>query len=241
MGKRLITQARGKGGPTYRAIGHRNAGEIKNRRYDDIEKNSVINGRIVDLLHCPGHNAPLAKIKYDNGEEILISAPLGIRLNDVVSSGEKAELKIGNTLPLKNIPEGTDVYNIESQPGDGGKFARASGGFATVVSQLGEKTIVRLPSKKQKEFCSACRAIVGQISGGGRKDKPMMKAGKNYHAMRARNKLYPRTAGVAMNAVDHPFGSGRGRHVGKPKTPPRGAPPGRNIGLLHARRTGRRR
>src|SRR4030042_3073642 len=138
MGKRLITQARGKGGPTNRPPSHKNIGEIKNRKYDDIEKNSSINGRVIDLLHCPGHNAPLAKVKYDNGEESLVSAPLGIRLYDIVSSGAKAELKIGNTLPLKNIPEGTDVYNIESQPGDGGKFARTSGGFATVVSQLGE-------------------------------------------------------------------------------------------------------
>jgi len=69
----------------------------------------------------------------------------------------------------------------------------------------------------------------------------MAKAGKNYHAMHARNKLYPRTSGVAMNAVDHPFGSGRGRHVGKPKTPPRGAPPGRNVGLIRSRRTGRKK
>ena len=69
----------------------------------------------------------------------------------------------------------------------------------------------------------------------------MLKAGKHYHAMKARNKLYPVTSGVAMNAVDHPFGSGRGRHVGKPKTPPKNAPPGRNVGLIRARRTGRKR
>ncbi len=241
MGKRLITQARGKGSFTYRAFSHRNRGAIKHRRYDDIERNAFVNGKIVDLMHCPGHSAPLAKIKYDNGDEILTSASLGMRVNDQVSSGAKAVLKIGNTLPLRNIPEGTEVYNIESNPGDGGKFVKAAVVVATVVAQIGEKTIVKLPSKKQREFCSDCRATIGLIAGSGRKEKPFMKAGKRYHAMRARNKLYPRTSGVAMNAVDHPFGCGRGRHVGKPKTPPRGAPPGRNVGLIRASRTGRRR
>lgn len=241
MGKRLITQARGKGSFTYRAFSHKYKGRIEHRKYDDVEKNSSINGRVVDLMHCPGHSAPLAKVRYDNSEEILIAAPLGMRVNDVISSGAKAVMKAGNTLPLRSIPEGTEVYNIESNPGDGGKFARVSGGIAIVVSQMGDKTIVRLPSKKQKEFCADCRATVGLIAGAGRNEKPFMKAGKRYHLMRARNKLYPRTSGVAMNAVDHPFGSGRGRHVGKSKIPPRGAPPGRNVGLIRARRTGRRR
>ena len=240
MGKRIITQRRGRGTFTYKSFSHRYKGAIKHRKYDEAEKGSVVNGKVVDLINCPGHSAPLAKIKYESGEEILISAPLNMKLHDTVASGAKATLKIGNTLPLRNVPEGTNVYNIESNPGDGGKFVRTSGGVATVVSQMGDKTVVKLPSKKQKVFSSDCRAIIGLIAGSGRKDKPMAKAGKNYHAMRARNKLYPRTSGVAMNAVDHPFGSGRGRHVGKSKIPPIGAPPGRNVGLIRAKRTGRK-
>lgn len=240
MGKRIITQRRGRGTFTYKSFSHKYKGTIQHRKYDDVEKNSVINGRVTDLLHCPGHSAPLAKIRYDNGEGILTSAPFNMKINDIISSGAKAPLKVGNTLPLRNIPEGTDIYNIESNPGDGGKFVKASGGAATVVAHMGDKIIVRLPSKKQREFHADCRATIGSIAGSGRKEKPMAKAGKNYHAMRARNKLYPRTSGVAMNAVDHPFGSGRGRHVGKSKIPPRGAPPGRNIGLIRAKRTGRK-
>jgi len=241
MGKRIITQRRGRGTFTYKSFSHRYKGAVKHRKYDEIEKTSVVNGRIVDFIHCPGHSAPLAKIKFDNGDEILTSAPSGLKVNDIVASGIKAKVAVGNTLPLRIIPEGTDIYNIESNPGDGGKFVRTSGGTATVVAHRGDKIAVKLPSKKQKMFHADCRATIGLISGSGRKDKPMAKAGKNYHAMHARNKLYPRTSGVAMNAVDHPFGSGRGRHVGKPKTPPRGAPPGRNVGLIRSRRTGRKK
>ena len=241
MGKRIITQRRGRGTFTYKSFSHNYKGAIKHRKYDEIEKNSVVNGRVVDLLHCPGHSAPVAKIKYDNGDETLTSAPLGMKVNDTVSSGAKAQLKIGNTLPLRNIPEGTDIYNIESNPGDGGKFVKTSGGVATVVSHMGDKIVVKLPSKKQRMFSADCRATVGLIAGSGRKEKPLAKAGKMYHAMHARNKLYPRTSGVAMNSVDHPFGSGRGRHVGKSKTPPRNAPPGRKVGKIAPKRTGMRR
>ena len=241
MGKRIITQRRGRGTFTYKSFSHRYKGVIKHRKYDDAEKSSAVNGRVIDLLHCPGHSAPLVKIRYDCGDEILASAPLGMRVNDIVSSGAKAPVKTGNTLPLGNIPEGTNVYNIESNPGDGGKFVRTSGGTATIINNMGNKIVVKLPSKKQKIFSANCRATIGFVAGGGRKDKPMAKAGKNYHAMHARNKLYPRTSGVAMNAVDHPFGSGRGRHVGKCKTAPKHAPPGRNVGLIRARRTGKKK
>ncbi|MBU4501786.1 MAG: 50S ribosomal protein L2 [Nanoarchaeota archaeon] len=241
MGKRLITQRRGRGTFTYKSFSHKFKGAIKHRKYDEAEKTSAVQGIVFDFIHCPGHTAPLAVIKYDSGDYTLIAAPIGLKVDDKVASGVKAELKLGNTLPLSNIPEGTEIYNIESKPGDGGKFVKASGGTAIVVTKLGDKVVVKLPSKKQKSFSAGCRATIGNIAGGGRTDKPMAKAGKNYHAMRARNRLYPRTSGVAMNAVDHPFGSGRGRHVGKCKTPPRGAPPGRNVGLIRSKRTGRKR
>ena len=97
-----------------------------------------------------------------------------------------------------------------------------------------------MPSKKQKQFHPNCRATVGVIAGSGKGEKPILKAGKRHHMMKARNKLYPQTSGVAMNAVDHPFGSGRGRHKGKPTIAPRFAPPGRKVGMIRARRTGRK-
>ena len=241
MGKRLITQRRGRGTLTYRAPSHRYKAKVKHRPYDQLEREGVIYGKIIDIVHCPGHTAPLAKVAYENGEKHYIFAPEGIRVNDIIASGSKAEIQSANTLPLKTIPKGTFVFNIEQNPGDGGKFVRSSGTFARIISSIKNRIIIELPSKKQKTFLPDCRATIGVLAGSGRTEKPFIKAGRKYHAMKARNKLYPRTSGVAMNAVDHPFGSGRGRHVGKPKTPPRNAPPGRNIGLIRAKKTGKKR
>jgi large subunit ribosomal protein L2 len=241
MGKRLITQRRGRGGPTYRAPSHRYSGEISYRKYDAQEKDAVTYGVVKDLIACPGHSAPLAKVKYDTKEEILISAPMSIKVGDIVASGAQAPAQVGNVLPLENIPEGSLIFNIELKPGDGGKLVRTAGCFAKVVGKAGDRILVKLPSKKQKSFPSKCRATLGTIAGDGRLDKPVLKAGNKMHAMRAKNKLYPKTSGVAMNAVDHPFGSGRGRNVGKPKTAPRFAPAGRNVGLIKAKRTGRKK
>ncbi len=241
MGKELILQRRGRGSPTYTCPSHRFRGKISHRKYDDKEKTGAIQGQIIDLVHCPGHGAPLAVIKFEDNEIVLMPAPEKVRVSDLVVSGAATQPQIGNTLPLKNIQEGTDIFNIEATPGDGGKFVRNSGASAKVISHMGDMTSVKLPSKKEKRFDSNCRATVGIISGGGKNEKPFLKAGKRMHAMRAKNKLYPQTSGVAMNAVDHPFGSGRGRHAGKPKTAPRYAPSGRNVGLTHSKRTGRRR
>jgi len=240
MGKNIIQQKRGKGSLTYRAPSHRYKGKLTHRPNDELEKN-VVKGKVVDLLHCPGHGAPVASVEFENKEKILMAAPENIKVGDTVASGNNAPLLPGNTLPLKNIPTGTFIYNIEAQPGDGGKFVRAAGTFARVVLKLGDTVNVELPSKKQRAFNAECRATIGIIAGGGKKEKPFLKAGKKWHAMSARNRLFPHTSGVAMNAVNHPFGCGRGRHPGKPKTVPRTAPPGRKVGLVAARRTGRRK
>ncbi len=241
MGKRLISQRRGRGTTTYRSPSFHFKTKINHRPYDEKERNDVIYGKIIDLVHCPGHTTPLAKVMYESGEKVYILAPEGVRVNDIIASGIKAPLQVANTLPLKNIPEGTSIFNIERRPGDGGKFIRSSGTFGRVVSKLGNGVIVRLPSKQNKVLDPNCRATIGVLAGSGRVDKPFVKAGKRFHAMKARNKLYPQTSGVAMNATDHPFGSGRGRYPGKPTTAPRNAPPGRNVGLIRARRTGRKK
>jgi len=239
MGKRIIQQRRGRGTHTYKSPSHRYKGTIKHRILNPKEES--IKGKIIDLINCPGHSAPLAKIKFDDKTEILMAAPMKVKVGDEVTSGIKGEISTGNTLLLKNIPEGTAIFNIEAMPGDGGKFVRTAGTFAKVLARQGEKVIVLLPSKKQKTLNANCRATIGVIAGSGKKEKPFLKAGKKMHAMRAKNKLYPRTSGVAMNAVDHPFGSGRGRHAGKPLTVSRDAPPGRKVGLIAAKRTGKRK
>jgi len=234
MGKRLIQQARGKGGPTYRAPSFRYKGKA-------TYINKETSGKIVDIVKCQGHSAPLIKLKYEEGSTGFMIAPENIRVGENIEINNKAPLKNGNTLVLKNIPLGTAIYNIENIPGDGGKFVRSSGAFAKVVGHTKNKIIIELPSKKQKEFHPKCRASIGIIAGSGRKEKPFLKAGKRYHAMRAKNKLYPRTGGTSMNAVDHPFGGTTSSHKGKPTIAPRNAPPGRKVGKIRPRRTGRKK
>ncbi len=235
MGKRLIQQARGKGSMTYRAHSFRYKGEAR------YKKRGFGKGQIIDLIDCPGHSAPLAKIAYDDGEKILIQAAEGIRVGDVVEMGETTEIKPGNTMILKNIPEGTLIFNIESKAGDGGKFVRSSGAFAKVITHIAKKTVVMLPSKKEKTFDNNCRASIGIVAGGGRKEKPFLKAGRKFFAMKARNKLYPTVQGAAMNAIDHPFGGKRTSRKGRPTIAPRHAPPGRKVGMIRPRRTGRKK
>lgn len=241
MGKRLITQRRGRGTSTYSAHSHRWNIQIKHRTYDSTEKEGTLTGEVKDLTHCKGHTAPIAIIKYENGEYNYVFAPNGIRVGDKVYTGAKGQPTLGSTLPLSSIPEGTMISNIESKPADGGSLVRASGAGAKLLTITEKGVVVVMPSKKKKTFSPLCRATIGRIAGSGKKEKPLVKAGTKYHIMKARGKLYPRTSGVAMNAVDHPFGSGRGRHAGKPLTAPKFAPPGRNIGKIKARRTGKKR
>ena len=119
MGKNLIQQARGVGGPTYRAPSFRYKAHVKYSNKADV-------GTIVDFIKCQGHSAPLAKIKYDNGEEGYLIAAEGSRVGDTITLSNTASPENGNTLMLKNIPVGASVFNIESKPGDGGKFVRST-------------------------------------------------------------------------------------------------------------------
>lgn len=237
MGKRLIQQARGKGSPRYRAPSFRYKGPAVHKRASD----SSANGKIIDIIKCQGHSAPLAKVRYENGEAVLMLAPEGVRVGDAISCGRGAEIKSGNTMALTDIPEGTLIYNIESSPGDGGKFCRASGTFARVLTKLADTVLVELPSKKQKKFQIGCRASVGIIAGGGRTEKPFLKAGRKYYAMKAKNKLWPIVCGQSMNAVDHPHGGSRSSKKNYPYTVSRNAPPGAKVGAIAARRTGRKK
>ena len=235
MGKRIISQRRGRGTRRFIALPY-SAGNTRNKRLSTTE---VSFGTVIQLVHSPAHSSPLTKIKYEDGEEVLLPARERTAIADVIATGKTAQAQEGNTLPLSNIPEGTTIFNIEQTPGDGGKFVKASGTFAKVLARMGNNIMIQLPSKKNKLFNASCRATIGIIAGGGRLEKPMMKAGRNWHAKRARGKLYPVTSAVAMNANEHPFGCGRGRHMGKPSIAPRNAPPGRKVGQVRARRTGK--
>ena len=237
MGKNLTQQKRGKGSSRYRAPSFRYAGEAKHSTLSDTE----LKGKITDIVDSQGHSAPLLAVTYDNGKKGLMQAPEGVKVGDSVITGANAEIAVGNTVALKNIPEGTQIYNIESFPGDGGKFVRSSGTFARVLSKVNDRIQVELPSQKHKDFTPECRATIGIVSGGGRPEKPFLKAGNKFFAMKAKNKVWPITSGMSMNAVAHPWGS-KGSHTkGRPFTVSRNAPPGRKVGLIAARRTGRKK
>ncbi|MCB9358565.1 50S ribosomal protein L2 [Candidatus Woesearchaeota archaeon] len=233
MGKNLIQQARGKGSPTYRSPSFKFVGKPIHPKDGDLA------GKVSNLIHCAGHTAPLAHVVFEDNTDGLILASEGIAIGESILVSKNAEVKSGNVLPLDSIPEGTLVHNIELIPGDGGKFVRASGTFAKIVGKKNDEVSVMLPSKKIKIFNSKCRASVGIVAGGGRLDKPFLKAGRRMHKMRARNKLYPRSSAASMNAVDHPFGNKHSSRKSKARPISRNAPPGRKVGMVAARRTGR--
>lgn len=241
MGKRIIQQRRGRGTSTYRAHGFRFAGKTSYNFYD---KGGKIEGEVIDFVHSKGHSAPLMKVRYDNGKEALIPAFEGCYVGKriVINQEDKVnknEISNGNAYMLKNLPEGSQIYNIELTPGDSGKIVKSAGSFATVVSHLKGFVKVLLPSKKEKLINENCRAFLGQIGGAGRREKPFLKAGAKFMAMKKKNKLYPKVSGVAMSTVDHPFGGTRSLRKGRPTVAPHNAPPGRKVGMIRARHTGR--
>jgi len=232
MGKRIIPRRRGRG-HRYRAADHRFRGRVRH------PQSRASQGEVERLLHDPGRTAPLAQVRTAEGT-YLMAAHDGMQVGQSVATGHGAEIASGNSVYLGSIPEGRRVYNVEMRPGDGGKLARAAGEAAVVVSH-GKRTTIRLPSRKFKTIDNMCRATLGVVAGSGRREKALAKAGKAFHAYGSRPKVWPKVRGVAMNAVDHPHGSGRKQTVGIPSTVSRHAPPGRKVGHIAAKRTGGKR
>src|SRR3989304_2098393 len=230
MGKSIISQARGHGSLTYQA---RKKAFIFKIKYPALEGDA----EILNILHSAAHSAPLAKIKVKN--EIFYNPAFN---NAFVGQKIKVggtEANEGNVLMLKDIPAGVSIFNIESNPGDGGKFVRAAGTSALVAKKLeNNKVTLIMPNKGEIVISGDVRATIGTIAGDGRTLKPFVKAGRKFYKMKARNKLWPRTSAVKMNAVDHPFGSGRGKRI-KSKIAKRNAPPGAKVGHIRPSRTGR--
>ncbi len=233
MGKNLTQQKRGKGSLSYRTPGFNyvSAGYCK-------LSPEISTAKVLDILNSIAHTAPLIKVLYNDGTDGLLIAPSGIKVGDELSIGTN-EIKTGNVLALKHIPEGTNVFGIEQNPGDGGKFVRSSGGFAKITAKTGGKVTIILPSKKEKLFNPECRASIGVVAGSGRVEKPILKAGKHWHMLKPKNRYWPSVSGASMNAVDHPFGGTRSSRKGRPTIAPRNAPPGRKVGMIRPRRTGR--
>ena len=187
--------------------------------------------------------APLARVvfrdpyRYKLRSETFIATE-GLHTGAFVYCGKKATLTVGNVLPVSQLPEGTIVCNVEEKVGDRGALARTSGNYATIIGHSPEdnKTRLRLPSGAKKTVQGNARATIGIVAGGGRIDKPLLKAGRAYHKFKAKRYNWPRTRGVAMNPVDHPHGGGNHQHIGKASTIARSAVPGQKVGLIAARR-----
>ena len=235
MGKNLIQQRRGRRRGRFTVPSHKFRGQIK---YDNKRE---MKGIVEEIIHDPGRTSPIAKIRLDNNKKMLVLATEGIEIGHKIKfTDNKGNCEIGNVLSIGTIPEGFPIYNIEITPGDGGKLVRAGGSGATVVSHDSKRTVIKLPSGQFKTLNSSCRATVGIPAGGGRKDKPFLKAGKKFIAYRRKGKQYPVVRGVAMCAVSHPHGGGGHQHVGQQSSIARGAPPGRKVGNIAPKRTGRK-
>ena len=240
MGKLLKQQRRGKGSGAYRAPSHRYKAKASFRGLDDIEKTSSLRGAVLEFLDDPGHQTPIMRVRFTNNDEIFLPATEGIAVGDEIFTGALAPIARGAILPLSRIPEGGYIYNVERSPGDGGKLVHAPGGYAVVSARERDIVYVKMPSKKVLELQSTCRAQVVIACGGGRLERPMLKAGLNHFKKHAQNRKWPVNRGVHMSAYTHPFG-GKQHHKGRGSATSRGAPPGRKVGHIAARSTGRRK
>ena len=189
MGKRILVQRKGRGGIQFRSRAHL---KIAPARYPpQVGLKTVVRGVVKGILHEPGRHTPISLIELEDGTKFYYVAPEGIYEGQEIEIGLGAEIRTGNILPLSQIPDGTLVSNVEIRPGDGGKIARRSGTYALVFSHEGDRVLLRLPSRKEKFVDARCRATVGIVAGGGRLEKPFMKAGLKYYHERTHPKRWP--------------------------------------------------
>jgi len=238
MGKRTLVRRRGRGGKQFRAI---IVGKIAPAKYPNFKLEEHHTGKIVDIVHERGRNAPLAKVQFDNGKYSLIPAPEGTMVGRSIEVGTNTVASAGNILALESIPDGTTVCNIEKNAGDGGKLIKAAGSSAVVFGHSTQGVTVKFPSGKFLTLNQKCRAMVGTVAGGGHMEKPFLKAGTRAKYMKAHGRLYPTVRGIAQAAVYHPHGGGRHQHVGRQSSVGRTTPPGRKVGNISPKKTGRGR
>ncbi|GAB6085495.1 50S ribosomal protein L2 [Alkaliphilus crotonatoxidans] len=194
-------------------VRHRGGGNKRKYRIIDFKRNKDgIEARVASIEYDPNRSANIALLNYADGEKRYIIAPNGLRVNDVVVSGPDADIKVGNALPLNNIPVGTVVHNIEMKPGKGGQIARAAGNSAQLMAKEGKYALLRLPSGEIRYISINCKATIGQV---GNLDHENITIGK---AGRKRNMgIRPTVRGSVMNPNDHPHGGGEGRApIGRP-------------------------
>ena len=188
-------------------VRHHGGGAKRKYRIIDFKRNKDgIQGTVASIEYDPNRSANIALINYADGEKRYIIAPKGLTVGMKIESGDQADIKVGNSLPLANIPEGTLVHNVELKPGKGGQMARSAGSSVQILGREGNYTLLRLTSGEVRKVLSVCRATVGEV---GNEDKALVNYGK---AGRKRHMgIRPTVRGSVMNPNDHPHGGGEGR------------------------------
>ena len=237
MGKRPLVRRRGRGGLQFRATDRK----ISKARYPSYSLSEQHEGTIIDIIHERGRDVPLAKVRFQNNMNSFIPAILGTKINSKIQYGLKSNIIQGNIISVQNIPDGTNICNIEKNFGDGGTIAKSAGTSAIVFSHGSNGVTIKLPSGKFITLNPKNRAMIGTLSGGGVSEKPFMTAGTKWRRFRSKGRKYPIVRGVAQAAYVHPHGGGRHQHVGQSSTVGRNAPPGAKVGSIAARKTGRAR
>jgi large subunit ribosomal protein L2 len=189
----------------WRGGGHKRRYRVVDFRRDKIG----VPARVASIEYDPNRSARIALLNYADGERRYIVAPEGLQVNDLLMSGAEAEIKVGNCLPLKNIPLGTSVHNVETYPGRGARVARSAGSYCQLMAKEGDYAQLRLPSGEVRSFHVNCRATVGQAGNLDHENISYGKAGRRRWLGRS-----PSVRGVAMNPVDHPMGGGEGKSSG---------------------------
>ncbi|ADL68004.1 50S ribosomal protein L2 [Thermoanaerobacterium thermosaccharolyticum] len=199
-------------------VRHRGGGHKRKYRIIDFKRDKDgVPGKVASIEYDPNRSAYIALIHYLDGEKRYIIAPYGLKVGDIVESGENVDIKVGNALPLYNIPVGTFIHNIELVAGKGGQLVRAAGSMAQLIAKEGDYVQVRMPSSEVRRIRSNCRATIGQVSNLDHENVTIGKAGRSRWLG-----IRPTVRGSVMNPVDHPHGGGEGKapigHPG-PMTP----------------------
>ncbi len=207
---RPINKSGGRNHYGHETNDHKGGGHKRRFRLIDFKRDKVgIPGKVVGVEYDPNRSARIALIAYADGEKRYILAPIGLQTGETVMSGPEAEVKVGNALPLKNIPEGSSIHNIELYKGHGGQIVRGAGTSAQLMAKETEYAQVKLPSGEVRKILIDCYASIGQLSNADRKNTEIGKAGRSRWLGRR-----PHVRGIAKNPVDHPLGGGEGRSHG---------------------------
>ena len=220
--KRLIEVKKkhsGRNNNGHITVRHKGGGTRRQYRVIDFKRTKdAIPAKVAAIEYDPNRSARIALLNYRDGEKRYILAPAGLKVGDVLESGPSADIKVGNALPIKNIPLGTVIHNIELRPGEGGKLVRSAGSSAQLMAKEGEYAQVRMPSGEVRRIQVVCRATIGQLGNLDHENVVIGKAGRIRHMGKR-----PSVRGIAMNPVDHPHGGGEARSTsGRPPTTPRG-------------------